>query len=226
MSARTLELVFPTQLYSNWEANRASWGTDIPIIDVVGVRPLTAAYQQGFERSSAPILGFVHDDVTCYDPQWKERVLHEFDDPQVGLVGFGGSTGHGDAQIYQTPYRWEQVAREGRFLSNMRNAELHGERMTGSAAACCLDGFAMFVRRAVLERSGGWPQGTPVSYWCYDYWLSCETRRQGFRIRVAGCDCTHTCPAEYRSYVIDEDCQAAHRWLYDNYRDTFPARLP
>lgn len=220
------ELILPTLHFSRWQENKASWG-DVPIIEVFDVRPLTSAYQAGFMQSSGDILGFVHDDVTCFDPDWQKRVLHEFEDPTVGLVGFGGSTGHGNAAIYQIPYEWHQVGREGQFMSNMVNAEQHGCRMTDAAEACCLDGFAMFVRREVLERSQfyGWPKEVPICYWGYDYWLSCEARRQGLKIVVVGVSCEHTCPAEYRSYVVDEDCQEAHKWLYENYRDTFPARI-
>lgn len=245
-----LVLVCPTQGFGRWEDNCASWG-DVPKIAVIGIRPLTKAYQKGYEEAlrmypDCDILGFVHDDVTVYDPAWRERVLTEFDDPGVGLVGFGGSTGHGVPWIYQSPYAWEQVGRTGTFMSNMINAELHGSRIMGSREASVLDGFAMFVRRSVLDNAdwnegsrgysvalgtevavptGGWPQDTPIAYWAYDYWLSCETRRQGMRVRVVGVYCEHTCPPEYRSYVVDEDCQAAHKWLYENYRDTFPAEV-
>jgi hypothetical protein len=222
-----LVMVFTTQRFGKWEENIASWG-DVPFVLVDGIRPLTKAYQVGFERAiekhpDCEILGYCHDDVTVFDPTWKQRVLAEFEDPEVGLVGFGGSTGHGNANIYRIPYSMEQVAREGTFMSNMVNAEQHGMRITDSREAKCLDGFAMFVRRSVLEKWGGWPQNE-CRYWCYDYMISCETRRQGKRIRVVGVSCEHTAPPEYRSYVIDEDCQAAHRWLYENYRDTFPAR--
>lgn len=225
-----LVLVCPTQGFGNWETNHASWGEGTPKIIVRGIRPLTKAYQTGYEKArdyyleSNDIIGFVHDDVTCLDPAWRERVLAEFDDPGVGLVGFGGSTGHGAANIYKVPYSWEQVGRNGNFMSNMVNAELHGERITGSREAAVLDGFAMFVRRDLLDNIGGWPRNTPVDYWCYDYWISCAARYCGLRIRVVGVYCEHTCPPEYRSYVVEEDCQAAHKWLYENYRDTFPAR--
>jgi hypothetical protein len=242
-----LVLVCPTQGFGKWEENHASWGEGQVKIVVRGIRPLTKAYQTGYEHAqkvypNADILGFVHDDVTCLDPKWRDRVLAEFDDPQVGLVGFGGSTGHGVPWIYQSPYAWEQVGRTGEFMSNMINAELHGSRIMGSREASVLDGFAMFVRRSVLDNSGygdvaysvgsgthvvtgGWPIGTPIGYWIYDMWLSAETRRQGYRVRVVGVYCEHTCPPELRSYVIDEDCQEAHKWLYDNYRGVLPAEV-
>src|SRR5271165_1162238 len=116
-----LTIVFCTQMFGKWRQNWVSWGSldNYHQILIVNVRPLTKAYQEGFEKaveSGADIIGFIHDDVTCYDPNWQERVLAGFDDPKVGLVGFGGSTGHGAADIYKTPYEWTQVAREGRFM--------------------------------------------------------------------------------------------------------------
>jgi hypothetical protein len=221
-----LTMIFCTQMYSKWRENLASWGKLDHQVLVVNQRPLTYAYQLGYEKArDADILGYVHDDVTCYDENWKEKVLAEFDDPAVGLVGFGGSSGHGDAEIYKKPYDWQQVGREGRFMSNLINAELHGSRINTPQDASFCDGFALFVRRKILDQAGGWPQGTPIAYWSYDMWISCETRRQGYKIRVVPVSCEHTCPVEYRSYIVDEDIRAAHKWLYDNYSDTFPARV-
>ena len=116
--------------------------------------PLLDAYQQGFEESQEPILGFVHDDVLMQEKGWDQRVLAEFEDPAVGLVGFGGALGHGDPDMYKKPYELSQLARRN-FLSNMREAEAHGERFTGERDVACLDGFAIFARRQLLEKIGG-----------------------------------------------------------------------
>jgi GT2 family glycosyltransferase len=86
-----------------------------------------------------------------------------------------------------------------------------------------LDGLAIFVRRSILDKWGGWPQGKAISYWAYDYAICCEARRQGYRIRVVGVHCKHH--ASKSPSMIPENWDAAHQELYDEYRDVLPARV-
>lgn len=53
------------------------------------------ALQRGYELSDKrhDILAYIHDDVRIYERNWDQRVLKEFDDPTVGVVGFGGARG-------------------------------------------------------------------------------------------------------------------------------------
>ena len=185
------------------------------------------AYQQGFENSSARIIAYLHDDLECEEANWDERLLREFDDPKVGLVGFAGALGHGDPQMYRKPYELGQLGRSG-FRSNLREAEIHGTRFTGSCDVAVLDGLALVVRREVLEKAGGWPQRTPVGYISYDYWLCCETRRQGYRIRMVGIQCHHLGGKSTGlgpQKIGREDFEAAHKYIYDSYRDVLPYRV-
>jgi len=188
--------------------------------------PILEAYQAGFEESHEPILGFVHDDVVMHEKGWDQRVLDEFEDPNVGLVGFGGALGLGDADIYQKPYELSQLARH-KFLSNMREAEAHGERFTGECDVSCFDGFSLFVRREILERCGGWPQNSPIGYFMYDAWLSCEVHRQGWKARLVGVDCDHL---NGRSTGLGPkldrtDFEKAHEYIYETCRDVLPMRI-
>ena len=162
----------------------------------------------------------------------------EFEDPRVGLVGFGGGLGHGDPEMYRKPYELTQLARRG-YRSNTRDAEANGVRERGSCDVAVLDGMALFVRREILDRPTiqsfrplkndlhiyGWPLHTPIGYFCYDYWLCCETRRQGYRIRMVGVACDHLNgkstglgPEE----LGRDKFEAAHRYLYDTCRDVLP----
>jgi hypothetical protein len=107
----------------------------------------------------------------------------------------------------------------------MRNAEAHGERFTGECDVAVADGFAVFVRRSILEKVGGWPVNTPINYFCYDYWLCCETRRQGYRIRLVGVDCDHISGKTASMVQLKDDHAAAHLWLYEHSRDVLPFRV-
>ncbi|MFY9936590.1 MAG: glycosyltransferase [Silvibacterium sp.] len=228
-----LTLIVATLKWSGWEKCVRSWfptedvtsGAHLHLIhSAEGHLSILQAYQQGLKSTSSPILGYVHDDVIVRDEEWFARVIKEFDDPGVGMVGFGGALRHGSTSLYQKPYRLAQLGRSD-FRSNMFDAERHGKRFTRACDVAVLDGFAMFVRREILEKAGGWPVGTPIGYFCYDYWLSCEVRRQGYRIRLVGVACTHLGGKSSSAVQVMESPQDAHRHIYDTCRDVLPFKV-
>jgi hypothetical protein len=216
-----------------WEHARGFGLTDIdpPIFIVDGKDGMLPAYQSGLLNTTADILAYLHDDTIINDPGWVTKVLREFEDPKVGLVGFGGATRHGDPFMYKKDYEYSQLARAG-FASNMRDAENHGERFTGAKDVAVLDGFALIVRRAVLEESGGWPMDTPIGYICYDYWLCCMARRLGYRIRLVGIACDHLGGQTFVKLGIGQDPKHwkqyldSHRYIYDEFKDVLPYEVP
>lgn len=223
--------------------------TEPAVFIINGQSGMLQAYEFAYRHvPQADIIAFLHDDLIINDKDWVDRVLREFSDPQVGLVGFGGATRHGSPDIYQVPYDYHQLAR-GNFLSNMTDAENHGRRFTGSCDVAVLDGFALIVRREVLEGRGvprsvavgdtvtatrhdnfpnGWPLNTPIGYACYDYWLSCITRRLGYRIRLVGVACQHLGGRTFVKLGIGKDPKHwqqyldSHRYIYDTFMDVLP----
>lgn len=196
-----------------------------------GREGMLPAYQRGLEKcANYDLLAYLHDDVIINDPSWAERVMAEFEDPKVGLVGFGGALGHGTSDLYKAPYDYHQLARQD-FMSNMVDAENHGRRFHGSIDVSVLDGFALIVRREVLERAGGWPIGTPIGYVNYDYWLSCMTRRLGYRIRLVGVACQHLGGQTFVKLGIGRDEKywtqylESHEFIYREFSDVLPARV-
>ena len=177
------------------------------------------AYQYIFEKTREPILALIHDDCKIHEQNWDLRVLKQFEDPQVGLVGFGGATRHGSADLYTTPYHLPNLGRVN-FMSNMRNAEAHGARFTGERDVAVFDGFAIFIRRSILEKIGGWPM--EAGYFMYCEAICCEARRQGYRLRLVGVDCDHL-GGKTASMVQVKDSHAdSHLWLYSRYKDVLP----
>jgi GT2 family glycosyltransferase len=195
------------------------------------------AYDYAFQGSTFEltdkfdVLAYLHDDTLINDPDWVDRVLKEFEDPKVGLVGFGGAMGHGDPRLYLKPYEYQQLARND-FFSNMVDAENHGKRFTGQCDVAVLDGFALIVRREVLEKVGGWPLNTPIGYVCYDYWLSCMTRRLGYKIRLVGVPCQHLGGQTFVKLGMGRDEKHwkqyidSHRYIYDEFKDVLPYEVP
>ncbi len=211
-----------------------SWGGYHNLTIADGERGMLPAYQFGYETASAngfDILAFLHDDLLIHSAGWRDRALAEFEDPKVGLVGFGGGLGHGTRDLYRKPYDYHQLARED-FLSNMTDAETHGKRFTGSCDVAVLDGFALIVRREILEMAGGWPLDTPIGYIAYDYWLSCITRRLGYRIRLVGVPVTHLGGRTFVNLGIGqrpdhwERYLDAHAYIANEFHDVLPYQVP
>ena len=183
------------------------------------------AFQQIYEQTTEEIISYCHDDLVIGEKSWDLRVLKQFEDPQVGLVGFGGSLGHARPGLYREPFRIPNLVRRD-FLSNMRTAEANGHRFAGETDVACLDGFSLFVRRSVLDRWGGWPVNSPYGYWLYAEALCCETRRQGSRIRMVGVECDHLGGKTVGIVPLTDSYEEAHRYLADNNKDCLPYYVP
>jgi len=104
----------------------------------------------------------------------------------------------------------------------MRNAEEHGERFTSECDIAVADGFALFMRRSILEKAGGWPHGGAIAYQCYDYWASCIVRRQGYKLRLVGIACDHMSGRTATMVHLPDTHAAAHAEIYEMFRDVLP----
>lgn len=190
---------------------------------------VVSAYQKLYEKTTEEILFYTHDDVVCREGGWDERVISEFEDPKVGLVGFGGASRHGTDELYKTPYRLQQLVRSG-YRSNVDDAETHGARFEGSCDVVVLDGFVIAVRRSLLDCFGGWAwMADGCNFFCYDYAISALARRCGYRIRVVGVRCHHyggrTSTKDVKEIVGQEAYDKSHKWFYNEFRNEMPARM-
>jgi GT2 family glycosyltransferase len=184
-------------------------------------------------KVGSTLIAYIHDDVEIFGDDWATWVEEEFDDPTVGLVGFGGATRHGTPDLYKRPYKLTNLARFN-YHSNQQDAEQHGQRFTGAMDVAVLDGFVLVVRRELLDKAGGWPVESPIKFHCYDYWLCCVARRHGYRIRMVGVSCHHhgggtSTRPEYEEWLRREfgktDQQVheeAHRYVWEEFRDVLP----
>ena len=224
-----------------------------PVIIVNGQSGMLQSYQYGFQYCPFNILAFLHDDTIIHDKDWVNRVLYEFEDPTVGLVGFGGAIRHGSPELYKVPYDYHQLGRS-HFISNMTDWQNHGTHFTEARDVAVLDGFALIVRRSILENCRiriekqfdtyngeqyveshvqiGWPLGTPIGYVAYDYWLCCMCRRLGYRIRLLGISCSHLGGRTFVKLGIGKDPKHwqqyldAHRFIFDEFKDVLPYEVP
>lgn len=225
----TIVYCIATWMWDGWQDCIKSWRSNAsrryPEF-IVYNKSIMDAYQECWlgaqdYQYTDPILMFAHDDLKIYEKGWDLRVLKEFDDPTVGLVGFAGAMGHGKPQLYNEPFRISNLVRMD-FLSNLRNAEDHGYRFAGETTVAVLDGLALFIRRTVLDKWGGWPVNTPLGYWMYAEALCCETRRQGYKIRLVGVDCEHLGGKTASMVQVKDDYEKAHIYFAEHNRDVMP----
>lgn len=215
-----------TREWSGWKDCVKSWDDNADRFHrqyIVANTDVLNAFQICYQKSTEPILMYCHDDLMILEKGWDTRVLQEFNDPGVGLVGFAGAIGHGRPELYNVPYHIPNLARQN-FLSNMRTAEIHGGRFTAERDVAVLDGMALFVRRPILDKIGGW--NPKWSYFMYAEGLCCEVRRQGFRVRLVGVAVDHL-GGKSSGYIPPTDnYEEAHRYFYENNRDMMPWRVP
>jgi len=187
----------------------------------------------GFSFDQPDIIGYLHSDLYILEPGWDQRVLTEFADPSVVVVGFVGATELGTDDIYRVKYDFRQLAR-AHVYSNLIDAEVHGEREVGSKQVAVIDSCGVFVRRQLLVRSGGWPvRAYPNSSHCSDLWLCCIARRAGLHVRMVGVACQHRSGGKGEAgsqWLTDRGGdhamhQAAHVATYNEFKDVLPIRI-
>lgn len=184
-------------------------------------------------RDEVDAVAFIHDDVQIHEPA-RERIVRAFQDPQVGVVGFGGATGLGVDDIYKTPYRLEQLIRVD-YYSNQTDWRTHGEREIGEREVAVVDGFFMAIRLDLLRKIGGWKL-FPFGFHMYDAFMCLMARRHGYKVMMVGVECTHygggtSTKEEYKAMLrrqgrtLEQDHQEPHKWIYEEFRDLLPVRV-
>jgi hypothetical protein len=218
----------------------------------LGVVP---AFADGLEVAlthvGAEFFVCLHDDVLIEQDGWDALVLeHMVARPRCGLAGFGGGTGLGAADIYRTPYDPMQLART-HFISNMREAEAHGQRWMVPDRVACLDGFSQIGRRQFWQgvQHGGreWSgEGTienlfrtmeelGIIHHAYDAALGCYAKRLGWETWMIPVACHHfggvtaVADKDYHAWAEtqleggdQEFWQRSHRLVYDEFKDVLP----
>ena len=220
--------------------------------EILGVVPAFALGVECALQAGAEIIACFHDDLLIEDDSWDTEVLSHFDgEPRMGLCGFGGGTGLGHQDIYQKGYSPYDLAREG-FISNMREAEAHGRRVTRPTRVACLDGFSQIGRREYwCGRVRGGVEAIPIDknlmaymadwglvHHAYDAALGAFAARLGWETWMLPIACHHFGGrtavgdpryVEWAQTIVpggDKDFwELAHRLVYDAFRDVLPIRV-
>jgi len=114
---------------------------------------------------------------------------------------------------------------------------VHGTRFTGEMDVAVLDGFALIVRRELLDKMGGWRPDIWPPHHVYDYRVCCEAHRHGYVVRLVGVRCHHLGGRTATTSEYQEWCKTTkwgsdvamheegHRLLYLEYGDVLPFSL-
>lgn len=201
-----------------------------------GVVPAFASGVESAFADGAEMVLAIHDDVLIEEPDWDVTVKLAMHGSQ-GFAGFGGATGAGAADIYQTPYNPMQLARSG-FVSNMRDAEAHGRRSTERVPCVCFDGFSQVGTADWFGEAWKTLDRLGLVHHAYDLALGCLARRAGKRgvmlpVKVhhfggmtAVGDPNYQAWAKTQTPAGDQGFwEQAHRIVFEEFKDCLPLRL-
>lgn len=166
------------------------------------------------------LLVYMHDDVTLLERGWDARVRARFEDPAVGLVGFGGAC------------LLSADVRRGPFYSSMMDAERHGMRVAHDFECAVIDGFGFAVRRRFLDQIHGW-SWWPFPHHGYDLGLSCMAKRHAWKVWACPVACDHVGARTAAQAVYQDGIAKAYggdmkllRAAYTQVRAEFRHELP
>lgn len=237
--ARSLEIVCPsvgpaTEAVTSWnDTMRKPW--DIRVLeDIEGDEAgFLSKCQRGLVEAKADVIAYFHSDLFIHEHGWDERVLEAFADPRVAVVGFVGATGLGHENVYKVPYDYTQLARYD-VWSNLSDWSAHGKHESETRPVAVIDSCAVVVRRSFLTGLGGWPVGRyPNTSHCSDLWVCACAARAGHHVELVGIACTHRSGGRGSEGERWLDARggdqslhrAAHRVLYEDFRDVLPIRV-
>lgn len=214
----------------------AKGGTIIHSREILGVVPAFHKVLQQIDSGAYDIIALLHDDLEILEDGWDEKLMEAFNDPNLGLLGFGGALGVGRAKMYDEPFDPMTLARHD-FISNMKDAELHGRRVTVPTEVAVLDGFSLIGRVWLLEGAFRMLRDREVIHHAYDVAVGCHVRRQGYKTLMLPVACHHAGgqtavgEAAYQEWAqrLHGGDQAvwrhAHRQVWEEYKDVMPFRI-
>ena len=209
-----------------------------------------AAFRNGVEAAmkSQPecdLVACFHDDLVILEQGWDQIIEAAFAaHPEVGLASFSGYTSLGADNLYHAPYNPAQLEGTGLVSSPQAQTIVAPE-------AYCLIGRRVFwsgfyeaewrtkeTRRAKYPRPWAVLDDMGVVNHAYAAGLACLARRGGWQVRYLPVRCRHLAGQTtvrdpgYQAWAAQESeggdrgfFEAAHRLVYEAFRDELPLRL-
>lgn len=158
-----------------------------PVITRYGQRSIFDAYDSMLDEAvvqhqDLERVAFIHEDVYVQDPGLEDRMREALGDPEVGLVGVVGGSGHREMSW------WKTSDRQG----HVRHATHTDDFSRGIHEVGTVDGLIMVVSPTVARRVRMDGRRYP-GFHGYDSELCALVRETGLRVIVADLDVFHDC---------------------------------
>lgn len=187
------------------------------------------------------VIACFHDDLEILPkkdkeaPDWDTGTVAVFSqNPKVILAGFGGGTGLGSEEIYKTEYNPMQLARQD-FVSNMKDAEVHGRRNERGEEVACLDGFTQIGRGDFILECFQALTELGIRHHAYDSMIGMWAHAAGFKAVMLPVFCHHqggmtaVGSEEYQKWAMEEKEEGdlgfwkeAHEIFYEEGKGVLP----
>jgi|SRR5581483_6071566 len=184
---------------------------------------------QCIKESTGDVIAILHNDLSVFEQDWDERVLKVFENPRVGLAGFFGAQG-----TFTNGGRMDAV-------SNMIEAEYHGERFEGNRRVGHFDGLSLIGRREMFEQIGGFDEKYTFHHF-YDRDIALSAHFAGWELWYIGVYCHHrsgvTANRQQYQKWIDQKMEtkdftgdkasydASEQYFFSKWRDKLPVYIP
>lgn len=119
-----------------------------------------SAYNEGVRRAKFPYLCFMHDDLLYNTKDWGEKMIHYFQDKEVGVVGVGGC--HYLSKYPVSLLSWE-LAKRNKFYSfnyvqvysenKVSKKEIFNNLQGESVDVMAVDGMWFCIKKDVFEHT-------------------------------------------------------------------------
>ena len=208
--------------------------------EYLGVVPAFAAAARATQAlyPQAELYACLHDDCLLEDPNWLTQVEAYFDaHPRCSLLGFGGAWGLGEDDIRTADYRPDLLVRKG-FMSNMRDAEAHGVRVTTPRQIAVLDGFSLIGRAGFMLHVWELLAKAGLVHHAYDAAFGALAAQYNLEVHLLPIPCHHlggqTAVGDpgYHEWARGQAqygdqgfWQQAHRIVYDRWGKALPVRV-
>lgn len=138
-----------------------------------------ASMNQAISESKGDVIAILHNDLYVFQKAWDKWLAEAFIvNPKMGMAGFLGARGAGHTG--------------GRMftMSNMLEAEVHGDRATGMNRCLIFDGMSLIGRREMFEQVGGFDAKYSYHHF-YDRDISLASHFGGWENYQMGVLCHH-----------------------------------
>lgn len=138
---------------------------------------LIRALNLGWRLAEGEFVCLIHNDLEMLDPRWLEGLIAACEREGVGLVGL---------------YGVKRLRRDGRFVGRtiVHSLDEAPTLTAPTAEVAVVDGACLFLRRALLEKLGGFDEAYGFFHG-YDRELSFQVREAGYRCLVVNARYRH-----------------------------------